>query len=132
MQAVPEMPEIVHITVDSGAAKREWPIRKKGVTRTNATKTVRLAVANGSPTHVERDARLEFIRDQESKCMVTPFFVKRKSPKPLMKLGKNHPKDSSRVHRGQHAESRAERRPIRNWLQKSVDVARPAHLGTLA
>ena len=39
------------------------PIRKKGVGRTNAKETVKLAAANGSPIHVQRDARLEFVRD---------------------------------------------------------------------
>ena len=40
--------ENVEITIDSGAAKSVWPIRKKGVTRTNSKKSVKLAAANGS------------------------------------------------------------------------------------
>ena len=51
--------EVMVKTVDSGAAKSVRPIRKngeKGVTRIKATKTLRLAAANGSPTHVEQDA----------------------------------------------------------------------------
>ena len=45
MNAVVEVVEIVEITVDSGAVKSVWPIRKKGVARTKATNTVRLAAA---------------------------------------------------------------------------------------
>ena len=63
MNAVNVVQEIVEITVDSGAAKFAWPIRKKGVARTKATKTVRLAAASGCPIHVEGDARLELVRD---------------------------------------------------------------------
>ena len=59
--------EIVEITVDSGAGESVWAICKKGVTRTQATKTVRLAAASGSPIHVEGDARLDFVRDGK-KC----------------------------------------------------------------
>ena len=40
---------------DSGAAKSVWPIRKKDVTRTKATKTVLLAAPIGSPIHAEGD-----------------------------------------------------------------------------
>ena len=43
------------------------PIRKKAVTRTKATKTVRLAAASGCPRRVERDARLEFV-EEGKKC----------------------------------------------------------------
>ena len=55
--------EIVELTVDSGAATSVWPIRKKSVARTKATKTVRMAAVSGSPIHIEGDARLEFVRD---------------------------------------------------------------------
>ena len=50
-------------TVDSGAAKSVCPTRKKGVERPKSKKAVKLAAANGSHIRVERDARLEFIRD---------------------------------------------------------------------
>ena len=63
MNAADVVQEIVEITVDSGAAKSVWPIRKQGVARTEATKTVRLAAASGRPTRVEGDARLELVRD---------------------------------------------------------------------
>ena len=63
MNAVDVVQEIVEITVDSGAAKSVRPIRMKGVARPNATKTVRLAAASGSPIHVEGDVRLEFVRE---------------------------------------------------------------------
>ena len=61
---------VQEITVDSGAAKSVWPIRKKGVTRTNATKVVRLAAATGCPMRVEGDARLEFVRDGKKRNMM--------------------------------------------------------------
>ena len=61
VNAVDVVQKFVEITVDLGAAKSVWPIRKKGVTRTQATKTVRLAAACGSPIHVEGDARLELV-----------------------------------------------------------------------
>ena len=60
-----DVQEVGEITVDSGAAKSVWPMRKKGVTRTKTTKTVRLAAANASPIDVEGDARLEFVRDDK-------------------------------------------------------------------
>ena len=69
MNAVDVVQEIVVITVDSGAAKSVWPIRKKGVARTQATRTVRLAAASGSPIHVEGDARLEIVRN-DKKCIM--------------------------------------------------------------
>ena len=37
------------------------PVRQKSVTRTKATKTVKLVAASGSLIHVEGDAKLEFI-----------------------------------------------------------------------
>ena len=67
VKAVDVVQEIVEITVDSGVAKRVWPIRTKGVTRTKAMQAVRLAAANGSLIRVERDARLEFVGDGK-KC----------------------------------------------------------------
>ena len=63
VNAIETVPEVVEITVDSGAAKSVWPSRKKGVERTKSKKAVKLAAANGSPIRVEGDARLEFIRD---------------------------------------------------------------------
>ena len=57
MNAVDVVQEIVEISVDAGAAESAWPIRRKRVTRTKATKTVRLAAATSSPIHVEGDAR---------------------------------------------------------------------------
>ena len=57
VNAVDMVQEIVEITVDSGAAKSVWLIRERGVLGTKATKTVRLAVASGSPIRVEGDAR---------------------------------------------------------------------------
>ena len=59
VNAVDVVQEIVEIT--------EWAIRKKGVTRTQATKTVMLAATSWSPILVERDARLDFFRDRK-KC----------------------------------------------------------------
>ena len=53
--------------MDSGAAKSVWPSRKKGVKGTKLTRTVNLAAATGSPTRVEGNARLEFVRDGK-KC----------------------------------------------------------------
>ena len=58
-----EVQEVVDITIDSWVATSVWPIRKKGVTRTKATKTVRLAAASGTPIQLEGDATLEFVRD---------------------------------------------------------------------
>ena len=57
-QEVDVVQEIGEITGDLGAARSVWRIRQKGVTRTKATKTVRLAAANSSQLRVERDARL--------------------------------------------------------------------------
>ena len=54
------------------------------------------------PSSVEAQASAESITSSE--CMVTP-------PKPLMRLGKGH-------YRGQHGASRAQRRPVRCWLQQ--------------
>ena len=67
MNAFGVVPEVVEITVDSGAAKSVWPIRKKRVTRTKAPETVRLVAASGSPRRVEGGARLEFVQDGK-KC----------------------------------------------------------------
>ena len=50
MNAIDVVQEIIEITVDSGAAKSVWPIRKK-------TKTVRLAAASGSLIRADGDAR---------------------------------------------------------------------------
>ena len=58
VNAVDVVQEILEITVDSIAAKSVWPSRKKGVTRTTATKTARLAAASGSPIHEGGDAKL--------------------------------------------------------------------------
>ena len=63
VNAVDVVKEVVEITVCSGAAKNIWPSRKMGVTRTKATKTVMLAAANGSPMHVEGDAKMVLVRD---------------------------------------------------------------------
>ena len=52
--------EILEITVDPGAATSAGTIRKKGVTRSKATKTVRMAARSGSPIHIDGDARLQF------------------------------------------------------------------------
>ena len=60
VNSVDVVQEVVEITVDSGASKSVWPIRMKGVTRTKATKTVRLAAANGSLVYVEGHTRLEW------------------------------------------------------------------------
>ena len=69
VNAVDVVQEIVATTVDSGAAKNKWPIRKKRVTIMKATRTVRLAAASGGPIQVEGGARLEFVRDG-NKCNV--------------------------------------------------------------
>ena len=69
MSAVDVVQEIVEITVDSGAVKSVLPIRKKGVTRTEARKTVRLAAASGSQVRVAGDARLEFVQDGKKRNM---------------------------------------------------------------
>ena len=63
VNAIETAQEVVEITVVSEAAKSVWPSRKKGVERTKSKKAVKLAAPNGSPIRVERDARLEFIRD---------------------------------------------------------------------
>ena len=63
VNAIETVQEVAEITVDSGAAKSIWPSRKKGVERTKSKKAVKLAAANGSPSRVEGDARLVFIRD---------------------------------------------------------------------
>ena len=72
--------EIVEITVDSGDATSVWPIQKKRVTRTKATKTVRMAAVSGSPIRIEGDARLEFVRDGKM-CNMT--FVDTAARRPL-------------------------------------------------
>ena len=46
--------EIVEIDVDPEAAQSVWPVRRKGVARTNTAKAVRIAAANGSLIHVGR------------------------------------------------------------------------------
>ena len=97
VNAVDMLQEIVEITVDSGAAKNVWPIRKKGVTRTKATKTVMLAAASGSPIHVEGDARLEFVRDGK-KCNVKLFDADVKRPLACVIVDREHehwPEDSN-------------------------------------
>ena len=50
--------EIVETTLDSGAAKNVWPIRKKGVARTKSANMLRLAAASGRLMRVEGDTRL--------------------------------------------------------------------------
>ena len=50
------------MTIDSGAAKSVWPLKKKGVTRRKTTESVKLMAANGSPIRVEGEAILNFIR----------------------------------------------------------------------
>ena len=52
--------EIVEIEVDPEAAQSVWPMRLKGVARTNTAKAVRIAAANGSLIHVKGGAKLEF------------------------------------------------------------------------
>ena len=52
----------MEVTVDSGAARSVWPLKKKGVVRTKGNKAVKLAAANGSAIKVEGDARLDFVR----------------------------------------------------------------------
>ena len=54
--------ELVEVTVDSGAAKSVWPMKRKGVVKNKGTKKVKLAAANGSPIHVEGEATLNFKR----------------------------------------------------------------------
>ena len=51
--------EIVEIDVDPEAAQSVWPMRLKGVARTNTAKAVRIAAANGSLIHVKGGAKLE-------------------------------------------------------------------------
>ena len=55
--------EVVEVTVDSGAARSVWPITKKGVVRSKARKSVKLAAANGSAIKVEGEAKLGFVRE---------------------------------------------------------------------
>ena len=52
--------EVVEVTVDSGAARSVWPMKRKGVVRSKGTRKVKLAAANGSPIHVEGEATLNF------------------------------------------------------------------------
>ena len=61
--------EMVEITVDPGAAKSVWLLQQKGVARTKAKKTVRLAAASGSPMHVDGDAILEFVRTSKDRWL---------------------------------------------------------------
>ena len=79
VNAVDVVQEIVAIAVVSEAAKSVSPIRQKGITRRNAAKTVRLAVANGSRIRVEGDARLEFVRDGK-KCNMKSLDADVKRP----------------------------------------------------
>jgi hypothetical protein len=67
--AVEEVNEIIEVTIDSGAAKSVWPLKKKGVTRTKTGKNYKLAAANGSVIRVEGEARLDFQRAGTSCCM---------------------------------------------------------------
>ena len=46
VNAVDAVQEIVDITVDAGASKSVWPIRKETATNTKAAMTVRLAGSN--------------------------------------------------------------------------------------
>jgi len=54
--------EVVEVTVDSGAARSVWPMKRKGVVRSRGTRKVKLAAANGSPIHVQGEATLNFSR----------------------------------------------------------------------
>ena len=57
----PGIGEVVEITVDSGAARSVWPMRKKGVKRTKIQgKKPKLAAASGTEIGVEGEAVLEF------------------------------------------------------------------------
>ena len=61
--------EVVEVTVDSGASKSVWPMKKKGVVRCKRNKQIKLAAANGSPIHVEGDATLNFKRGDRNCAM---------------------------------------------------------------
>ena len=50
----------VRITVDSGAAKSVWLLRRRGVERTRSKHLVKLAAASGGAIREEGDATLEF------------------------------------------------------------------------
>ena len=52
--------EMVEVTVDSGAARSVWPMRKSGVRRSKLAKKVKLAAANGSDIMVKGEAELAF------------------------------------------------------------------------
>lgn len=72
--------ETIDITVDSDASKSVWPVKKKGVQRCKKVNTVKLAAANGSPIHVEGEAKLTFHRAGR-KC--TMNFLDADVKKPL-------------------------------------------------
>ena len=49
---------IVRVTIDSGAARSVWPMRKGGVTRRKIQKAPKLAAANGTMIEVRGEATL--------------------------------------------------------------------------
>ena len=51
----------VRITVDSGAAKSVWLLRRRGVERTRSKHLVKLAAASGGAIREEGDATLQFV-----------------------------------------------------------------------
>ena len=73
--------EVVEITIDSGAARSVWPVKKKGVKRTKIDgRAPKLAAANGTPIRVEGNAMLEFISEGQDCGM---HFLDTEVRKPL-------------------------------------------------
>jgi len=76
--------EVVEVTVDSGAAKSVWPVRKSGVERRKMKKQVKLAAANGSPIRVDGEAILHF-RQEGHDCSMK--FLDADVRRPLAAVG---------------------------------------------
>ncbi len=63
---------VVEVTVDSGAARSVWPMKKGGVKRSKLMKQVKLAASNGSDIQVKGEAELAF--EQKGKRCTLKFL----------------------------------------------------------